>query len=499
METLAARILNRLTRRSEFAGPAEDREREAGSADARVWQVMLAGGLLLALLYVVMPYGLVAAGLYAAISFGAAVLLVAAVHHRTGLCFAAAWILLAGGLALTAVGHVIWFWFDFRGVEPFLSIADAFYLAAYPLYIAAIWKLGRDGTQGSGALIDALFVGVAAAVLGWTLLIAPYFDAALGTWYKVVASAYPVMDLILLPLVLRLMFQHGTGIPVYRLLLAGMLFYLLADVLYAHGNIAGWYAAGGFTDAWWLVAYSLLVAAVWHPSATEPRSYVADAGLSKRRLVLLAAAAVLVPAVTLGFAGEDVQIVWVGAVGSILLFLLVLLVLLRMGGLLSRVHRQSEKLEELVRTDPLTGAANRRRLEEELPRELARADRARTSLCLVFLDIDHFKPYNDTYGHAAGDDLLRELVAAWSGALRAPDILSRFGGEEFVVVLPGTDSARARTVAERLRALVPHGQTCSAGVACYQFGESIDSLVGRADEAMYRAKHEGRDRTVVAD
>ena len=120
-------------------------------------------------------------------------------------------------------------------------------------------------------------------------------------------------------------------------------------------------------------------------------------------------------------------------------------------------------------------------------------------LGLAMLDLDHFKPFNDTYGHPAGDALLRELVAAWRTELRAVDLLVRFGGEEFIVVFSATDLDQTEAAIERLRSLVPRGQTCSAGIAERLPGETADQLIGRADRALYAAKEDGRDRTVRAD
>lgn len=155
-------------------------------------------------------------------------------------------------------------------------------------------------------------------------------------------------------------------------------------------------------------------------------------------------------------------------------------------------------LEDRARTDVLTGAANRRTWDEELPRELARAARTGTAISVAIIDLDHFKAYNDTFGHPAGDRLLRAAAAGWVTRLRATDVLARYGGEEFAVVLPGCDAEAAIAVAEALREAVPGEATCSIGVACWDGAESADALVARADAALYGAKHAGRDRVVAA-
>jgi diguanylate cyclase (GGDEF)-like protein/PAS domain S-box-containing protein len=157
-----------------------------------------------------------------------------------------------------------------------------------------------------------------------------------------------------------------------------------------------------------------------------------------------------------------------------------------------------ERVESLARSDALTGLPNRRALDEQLPREMARAVRAESDLCLAIVDIDHFKAFNDSRGHLAGDELLRECAIAWDGALRGADLLVRFGGEEFLVVIPDTPVEQAEEIVERLRAATPGEQTCSAGIAVWDRVESIDELVARADSALYVAKAGGRDCLVQA-
>jgi diguanylate cyclase (GGDEF)-like protein/PAS domain S-box-containing protein len=170
---------------------------------------------------------------------------------------------------------------------------------------------------------------------------------------------------------------------------------------------------------------------------------------------------------------------------------------------LKRVEAEREelldKVEEMARRDALTGLPNRRALEEQLPREFAQARRRDgASLCLAILDIDHFKAYNDTHGHLIGDKLLRECAMAWDAELRAGDTIVRFGGEEFVVLLPDSGLEEAGRALERLRAATPDGQTCSVGLASWDGAESGDELIGRADAALYEAKETGRDRLALA-
>jgi diguanylate cyclase (GGDEF)-like protein/PAS domain S-box-containing protein len=172
------------------------------------------------------------------------------------------------------------------------------------------------------------------------------------------------------------------------------------------------------------------------------------------------------------------------------------------------------RLREALRTqsvrDALTGLYNRRYLEEALEREIRRASRAKQSLGLMILDLDHFKRFNDTYGHDAGDAVLREAAALLVNNVRVEDLVCRFGGEEFVVILPTAELEAARTRAERLRSGMREntmmyqskslGQvTFSVGVAAFpQHGSSPKELMAAADSALYEAKRAGRDRVIVA-
>jgi diguanylate cyclase (GGDEF)-like protein len=142
-----------------------------------------------------------------------------------------------------------------------------------------------------------------------------------------------------------------------------------------------------------------------------------------------------------------------------------------------------------ARTDPLTGLPNRRAWDAELQRASSQ-DRVIT---VALLDLDHFKAYNDTYGHPAGDILLKETAAAWRSQLRPGDLLARIGGEEFALLLDcSLDSAVE--VVERLRENVSQNRTASAGIAVRHSGESVDAVIDRADRALYEAKAIGRDR-----
>jgi diguanylate cyclase (GGDEF)-like protein len=183
------------------------------------------------------------------------------------------------------------------------------------------------------------------------------------------------------------------------------------------------------------------------------------------------------------------------AFGSVVLFLLVVV---RMAGLVAQVQGQAAQLAALAHNDALTGIPNRRAWELELPREMAQVRRYGGRLYVALLDLDHFKRFNDQHGHQDGDRLLKEATAAWRSRARQSDLLARWGGEEFTVLLRDCTPAEAVMVLDDLRAVTPGGQTFSAGLAEWDGQESPERLVGRADVGLYEAKRAGRDRVVIA-
>ncbi len=152
-------------------------------------------------------------------------------------------------------------------------------------------------------------------------------------------------------------------------------------------------------------------------------------------------------------------------------------------------------LRRHAQVDTLTGLPNRRALDDVLGRELALVTRTRSPLAVAVVDLDHLKVVNDTRGHLAGDEALRRFADLWAGQLRATDHLVRYGGDEFVLVLPGCDLAGASELVERLRGA--DAPPCSIGLTCWTPSDSAEQLLARADAALYRAKADGRGRTAV--
>jgi diguanylate cyclase (GGDEF)-like protein len=166
--------------------------------------------------------------------------------------------------------------------------------------------------------------------------------------------------------------------------------------------------------------------------------------------------------------------------------------------------------QEVAHVDPLTFLPNRRTIIKDLQSEVMRAERYHSLFCISVVDIDNFKAINDTYGHPVGDEVLRHVALQLRDSIRHPDVVGRYGGEEFIILLPNSDNKAAAEQATRLcreiRNTTVHSKehelnvTISIGIAQFRIGEdSWHSLLKRADNAMFEAKNRGRDRWVIGD
>ena len=173
------------------------------------------------------------------------------------------------------------------------------------------------------------------------------------------------------------------------------------------------------------------------------------------------------------------------------------------------LEEANKKLDLISRTDELTGLPNRRDMLRTIDNEIQRIARTRKPLCFIFIDIDHFKNVNDTYGHACGDEVLKHVSGTIRNLLRKYDVLARYGGEEFLTLLPETDLMGAKTVAERFRSTienttVTYGKlsikaTITLGVALHDSALGVDRSIQMADRALYEGKESGRNKVVVWD
>jgi diguanylate cyclase (GGDEF)-like protein len=417
------------------------------------------------------------------------------------------WWWLIAARALWVVGDGLYLYYLMAlHQEPYPSPGDIAYLAGYAGLVVGLMLLIRQRSPGKdrASLLDATIVASGIGLLAWVFLVEPVAtDTQSSLLIRLTTTAYPVLDLLLLVLLVRLLVGSGERNAAFRLLTASIVVALVADVGNAllaqviesssRGSVLALVVDQGY-----LVSHVLFGAAALHPSI---RALSEQAGRTKfqftrRRLYALTAAALLAPALL----GAEVirGTVNHGAAIAIASAGLFILVVVRMNGLIGQIKQQAAELETLSQHDPLTGAANRRAWDSALPLALDRARRDGTQLVIVLLDLDHFKRFNDTYGHQMGDRLLEDAVTAWRPRLRQGDVLARYGGEEFVVLLPQASLDHAYNVVERLRQAMPLGQSFSAGLAVWDGDEPSDALLARADAALYAAKDAGRDRVVLA-
>jgi diguanylate cyclase (GGDEF)-like protein len=174
----------------------------------------------------------------------------------------------------------------------------------------------------------------------------------------------------------------------------------------------------------------------------------------------------------------------------------------------AQLSKALSRIEDFAWLDDLTGTLNRRRLMKELSDEMAKAERSGRPLSVAILDLDWFKTVNDRFGHLVGDEVLKKLPETISGVLRSTDMLGRYGGEEFMLILPGATEQEALAIVNRVCKATAGSEwngisrglalTVSVGVSTYHSGETIETLIGRADRALYQAKTEGRNRALAA-
>lgn len=461
---------------------------------------------------------------YAALGLGLAIVVVFAAVRNAG---AGPWVYLVGagyGTALSVVGAIrmprggrrvwvafaaaqllyltadgVWTVYDnVLHIEPFPSPADALYLAMYPVLALGMWWLVRDRRRGRdrAAFLDAAIVATGVAVIGVVFFVAPAAESGSDVVGQVVAAAYPVGDLLLLAVALRLL-TEGTMRNVALWAILGSVAAVLVVDLWYDVTVINQMPYPTWIDCGYLVSYLLLGFAPHHPDAhalSEPAPGQHDR-VTVARVSLLGVALVLAPVTGLvahltGFEHAP----WAVFVGGCLA---ALLVVLRLSDLVRDLQRNAVQLAALARKDALTGVANRRTWDHELSRACAFAREHGTPLTAAVLDMDRFKEFNDAHGHLAGDLVLKETAAAWTSILRGRGFLARYGGEEFTVLLPQLTPDGAQAVLEGMRQSVTHGQTCSIGLATWDGVEDPAELVSRADQALYHAKRSGRDRIAI--
>ncbi|MBV1856715.1 bifunctional diguanylate cyclase/phosphohydrolase [Catellatospora tritici] len=444
---------------------------------------------------------LIPVAVLAALSFNA-------VRHTTGRIRTAWWLLLGSNL-LWLAGDMTWAFYVYTEPNgpPVPSVADVGYLTRYLLAMPAI-MIGL-GLKLRG-LLDALLVAAAGAAIGWQVILSPL---APGSWNPAdfVTFLYPVFSVVIVSVLAGLLMTGSHQVPA-SMVMVGVAFGMAAllDAAFAYSTVLGPYSSSSWLNLGWqaealLLGLAALVAAR-RPSADD-RWQLRASEVS----FLPALVAVLIVG---GLAVADM--ILVGQIGRVTLSVAMLLI---MGLLIRQIFaardraRLNEQLRASAVTDSLTGLHNRRFFQEAIAVETDEAH-WRAPLSLILMDLDHFKDVNDNHGHLAGDAVLAEVATRLRRCLRASDLICRYGGEEFVCLLPRTGVAAAMELAEQIRADLrstpvtvpgvaePLALTASFGVACADPAEDVGNidhgdLVNAADQALYRAKALGRDRVIA--
>ncbi|WP_203822523.1 GGDEF domain-containing protein [Paractinoplanes ferrugineus] len=410
------------------------------------------------------------------------------------------WLLLLASVVAGTSGAVVFAWYLKAGEPPYPSGADALWLASLGIQLTGVTLLvnGFSWRRDPAGILDTMIVTVGLGLGVWLLFLRDLLDPAMSPAARLVTIAYPLGDLLLLATAIRLSISAARRSPAFVMLTASLVVQSSADF------VGAWQISQGVNNLSLAPAFALsamlLGGAALHPSMARFAVVSQRPGgqATPLRVALIGSMCLLSPVLLIieGITGDG-RVDWLAA--SLCCVVVFLLVIARMVGLVRTVHHQAAELEALAYLDSLTGIPNRRAWDAELRRRLAVARRHGEVLVVGIIDIDHFKCYNDMFGHPAGDQLLRDASTAWQAQLRPEDLIARYGGEEFGLIMH-CRLRDAAIVMDRLRDATPEGQTFSAGLALWTGQESPDQLTARADAALYAAKRDGRDRfTVTGD
>ncbi len=387
-------------------------------------------------------------------------------------------------------------------IDAYPGPADVAFVASSGLVACGLLLMVRRRSEARDltAVLDVAILAAGLAVVAGVFLIAPIArDSSLSLVGKVTSSAYPMADLLLLSILVLLWTKPGAKTAAFRLLSVSLVLILVGDVLYDYRIVGSTISSPVVEEMLWLAGYALAAGVAWTwsvPDVAEPVPGEVELISPRRRLAVLTAGLMLPALALLGDGLTSESLDWpVIAGGSLLMSLLVVT---RMGGMLTMGQGQAVKLAGLERSDPLTGIPNRRTWDFELARASEVARNLNAPLTVALIDLDHFKQYNESHGHPAGDRLLREATAAWSDVLEPGQVLARYGGQEFALLCPGLWAADARPVVDAVRAGTPGGQTASVGVATWDPDTEPSSVVAAAVRALREAKLGGRDQVHLA-
>lgn len=416
------------------------------------------------------------------------------------------WLMLVLGTLSSLVAECIWFYREsILHVEPFLSLADLFYLLYYPLTLAGLLRfpfIPAERRERLTLLMDLSIVMTTCVIIFWYYILAPLQMTLQADLAGVVAVAYPIGDLLLLTGVAAVIQSDveklAFGSMVF--LAGGMIFTVIADALFAYYEVNAIAYEVAYLNFFWILAagFNLFAVVVQLRIRSGPPASVTDLKFTRSKRLLQLALPYIAVAVGLVMqfmcvnATENLDPRVRGVMYGVLL--LIGLVLLRQYIVLRENVHLYQEMRRMASTDSLTGLYNRHFFNEIFLLELERAQRFNRSLSILLIDVDGFKKINDRYGHLQGDTVLKTVAQMLAAHIRSADLIARFGGDEFIVILTDTNLVRARLVARRLKTavssrlmtLMPLG--ISVGVAAYRTGITPEQFLEDADHDLYRQK-----------
>ena len=406
----------------------------------------------------------------------------------------ATWLALTVALGCWTLGNTYWNAVLYTVEEPGIpSPADAGRLLFYPFAYLCLGLHARRTAHGLAAStwLDGLVGVLAVSAVGIVLLIAPLTAGQdLGSSELIFASANGILDLLLLSLVIAFIGLGGGGRGrAWPLLGVGLALWAGADFSLLREFAAGTYVAGSAIDSLWLAGAAIMALAPWQPppARVERRK----SGWRLLALPFTAGSAAIGLLLVAGLNSHQ-------PVAAVFAAAALMTAMVRTTMSVYELRRLGETRRQ-ASTDELTGLPNRRWFDRELRRSIDRARAAGEQLALLVIDLDHFKELNDTLGHHAGDRVLAQLGPRIRTALRAGDHVARLGGDEFAVLLPVSDAVAADGAGERIAAALSARFSvegielqiaASTGIALFpEHGDDAETLLQRADVAMYQAKH----------
>ncbi len=412
------------------------------------------------------------------------------------------WLLFGAAMALTVIGDVMYdAAFFTAGEVGSPHPTDIPYLLTYVLMFSGLALVLRRLLPGRAleTWIDTAIATIAMGsmmgvyILGPILLDAVAFDAGL-----MISLLYPLADLVVLAVLLRILLGlHRWNAALLLFSLATALF-LIADLWYQILRASENPAEPRILEVLWAAALMLYALAVTAPgaAASEPRPRTAPVQFDGVTMVVLIIGVLATPVLLVLAVIADAT--WLTSWLALANLIIVILLLWRATLLVLKVQRQAQELLSQARADSLTGLPNRRAWDQDAAKAASVAAKTGSALTVAMLDLDHFKRFNDTYGHQAGDALLARTAQVWQSQLTAGDVLARYGGEEFGLLLPGLDVGSAEGLLDQLRRSTPAGTTVSIGATDLVAGENVETAISRADRALYRAKESGRDQVMTS-